>query len=163
MAIRKEDWPSIHQAIADAITPLKPKGWRKALFLLREWSVLGALATLIVALLGIAGTAFYQATARIGKEATFETNTKNDLKEIRSDIKAIREDLAKQGLFDHASLPLPDFKATLPDLRSVIAAAKQQGVQATPKVIDDLQKKLIAVGERTPGFWPTAAEFISYR
>jgi hypothetical protein len=55
MAIRKEDWPAINQAISDAISPLKPRGWRKALFLLREWGVLGTVATLTVALLALAG------------------------------------------------------------------------------------------------------------
>ena len=86
VAIRKEDWLSINKAIADAldkaIAPLKPRGWRNAVYLLREWGVLGAIAALIVALLGITAVAFYQATARIEKEATFQTNTERDLQEL---------------------------------------------------------------------------------
>src|ERR1039457_1119157 len=63
VAIRNEDWPAIHKAIQDAIAPLKPRGWKKALHLLREWGVLGTLDTVIIALLALAATAFYQAIA----------------------------------------------------------------------------------------------------
>jgi hypothetical protein len=162
VAIRKEDWPSINQAIADAITSLKPRGWRKALFVLREWGVLGTIATLIVALLGIAATAFYQATARMGKEATFETNTERDIRDIKTDIQAIRGDLAKQSLINHAFLPLSDFKTALPDLNSAITTVNQQNVKVPSTVKEGLQQKLKGSTD-APDFWPTAAKFISYR
>jgi hypothetical protein len=42
---------------------------------LREWGVLAAVATVIVALLGIAAAAWYQAFARIEKETTFQSKT----------------------------------------------------------------------------------------
>jgi hypothetical protein len=147
VAIRKEDWPSINKAIDDRIAPLKPRGWRKALHLLREWGVLGTIATVIVGLFAVAAAAIHQAVARVGKEATFETNTGRDLDDIRKDIKAIRGDLAIQGLVNHASLPLSEFKATLPAVGSAIAKAKQQEVKAATEVIDNLQQKLIAAGE----------------
>jgi len=163
LAIRKEDWPSINQAIANAIDPLRPSGWRKALLVLREWGVLGTIATVIVALLGIAAAAIYQATARVAKEATFETNTTRDLGEIRKDVKTIQEDLAKQNLVTHASLSLSDFKAALPEVGSAITKAKQQEVKVPPNVVDTLQQQIIAAGDATPGYWSTSAEFISYR
>jgi hypothetical protein len=81
---------------------------------------------------------------------------------MRGDIDTIKGDLAKQALTNHASLPLSDFKATLPDLGSAIATAKQQGAKVAPGVLNDLQQRLVAA-EGAPGFWPTAAEFISYR
>jgi uncharacterized membrane protein len=58
MAIRKEDWPLIEQAIEKAIAPLKPKGWRKAAFFMREWGILGTIASVIIALLGLSAAAF---------------------------------------------------------------------------------------------------------
>lgn len=153
----------IKQQLTLAIDAFKPHGWVKAAFFLRQLGPIATSIAVFVAVLGIAAGAIYQATARVGKEATFETNTDRDLKEIRDDIKAIRGELAKQGLFNHASLPLSDFRASLPALSSAIATAKQQNVKVAPKVIGDLQQKIIAAGEGTPGFWPTAGEFISYR
>jgi hypothetical protein len=163
VAIRKEDWPSIHQAIEEAISPLKPRGWRKAMFLLREWTVLGVVLTIIVALLVFAATQFNLANTRLAKEATFETNTGRDIEEIKKDISGIRDALTRRDLLGSASLPLSDFKTALPEIITTITAAKQQEVKVSPKVLDNLQQKLIAAGETAPGYWPATAEFISYR
>jgi hypothetical protein len=90
VAIRNDDWPTIHKAIADAIAPLKPSGWRKALFLLREWGVLGTIAAIIIGLLAIAATAFYQATARIEKQARFEAQTTSTLEQIKGTLTGLQ-------------------------------------------------------------------------
>lgn len=68
-------------------------------------------------------------------------------------------------MINHASLPLADFKVTLPALSSAIATAKQQNATVPATVIGDLQHKLIASVDApdAPDFWPTAAQFISYR
>jgi hypothetical protein len=70
--------------------------------------------------------------------------------------------LIRQNIQDYAALPANEFKGTLPDLSSAIAAAKQKNVKVSPKVIGDLQEKLIE-STGSPNFWPAAAEFISYR
>jgi hypothetical protein len=70
--------------------------------------------------------------------------------------------LSRQSLVNQATLPLPDFKATLPDLRTAIVTAQQQKVKVAPKVVSDLQHKLTASTD-APDFWPTVAHFISYR
>lgn len=167
MPKRNDDWKAIDKRIADAIeaaiAPLKPSGWRKALFFLREWGVLATTATVIVALLALAATAFYQATARVGKQAEFETNTARDLTDIRKDISGIRSELAKLTLSTNVALPLADFKANLPALRSSLANARKQESKIPPKLVENLQAKLTATGTDVPNFWPTAAEFISYR
>jgi hypothetical protein len=92
----------------------------------------------------------------------FRTNTNNRLANIEKILGGIQADLAKQSLINQAALPLPDFKATLPDLSAALAIAKQQNVKISPKVIGDLQDKLTA-STNASSFWPTAAEFISYR
>lgn len=167
MPIRNDDWEAIDdaiaKAIAESIVTLKPSGWRKALNLLREWGVLATIATVIVALLAIAAGAIYQATARVRKEATFETTTERDLKEIRGDIALIRADLGKLALSTTAALPLADFRANLSDLRFSMANARKQDLKIPSKIIDDLQTKLTSVDTDAPTFWPAAAEFISYR
>jgi hypothetical protein len=171
MKLRDEDkkWLSgeiaeqLKNANATLLDSLKPHGWRKAAFRLRE---LGPVATIIAAfltLLAIAAGAVYQATARVAKEAIFETNTERDIKDIKTAIQGIQVDLAKQSLINHAALPLPDFKTTLSEVGSAIASANQQEVKVAPSVIGNLQHKLIAAGDNAPGFWPATAEFISYR
>jgi len=81
---------------------------------------------------------------------------------IEKTLTGIQSDLSKQSLINHAALPLPEFKATLPDLRSAIAAATREKVKVTPRVVEDLQAKLTA-SANAPSFWPAAADFISYR
>jgi len=157
-------------ALGDA---LRPHGLRQAAFWLRQLGPIAATIAIFVATVVFAATQFNLANTRLAKQATFEANSERDLKEIREDIKAIRGDLAKQNMINHASLSLSDFKATLPELSSAMATAKQQNVKVAPRVINDLQVKLIAAAGagagagagaiEAPGFWPAAADFISYR
>jgi hypothetical protein len=93
---------------------------------LREFSVLGATAGVFIALLALAAAAFYQATARVDKQARFEVTNGRDLTEIRNNITAIRGELAKLTLSANATLPLADFKANLPALRSSLANARSK-------------------------------------
>src|ERR1019366_432165 len=72
----------IKEQLGAAIDKFNPHGWRRFLYLAREWGILGTIATVIVGLLAISAAAIYQATARIGKEAIFETNTTRDLTDI---------------------------------------------------------------------------------
>ena len=163
VAIRKEDWESINHAIADAVAPLKPSGWKKALHLLREWSVLGTAATLIVALVALAAAAFYQAFARVDKQARFETTTEDTLKGIQSEIVEVRGQLAKLNVTSHTALPQAEFKNTLLDLSSAIATVQQQHIKLSPAVLSDLSQKLVNTDTNAPAFWPTVAVVISYR
>ena len=163
VAIRNDDWLLINKAIADAVAPLNPRGWRKALFLLREWGVLGTIATIIVGLLAISVGAIYQATARIEKETKFQTETEDTLKGIREDIKEIKTGLTKQSLGAQATLPLAQFKTALPDIHSSITAAKQQNLKVPATVVEDIARKMAGTDTNAPAFWPTAAAVISYQ
>jgi hypothetical protein len=68
----------------------------------------------------------------------------------------------RQDLTTYASLPSNEFKATLPELSSAIAAAKRDNVKVAPQVIGDLQHQLTGA-EGTPEFWHAAGEFVSYK
>jgi hypothetical protein len=140
----------------------KPHGWRRAAFLLRELGPIASTIAIIVTLLGITLAAVYYSVANVKEETRFRTTTETRLGNIDESLKGMRADLAKQALINHASLPLSDFKATLPDLSSAITTAKRQNAKVSSKVIEDLQQKLTD-STNAPGFWPTAAEFISYR
>ena len=51
----------------------------------------------------------------------------------------------------------------LPAVQHLLASARDQRVKADTKVLDALTQKLSAANTSAVGFWPTAAEFISYR
>lgn len=78
-------------------------------------------------------------------------------------VAGIEHGLTKANLYDQAALSLDDFKATLPDLATNLARAKKQHIRIAPKVVMDIQQKLVATDVHTQGFWPAAAELISYR
>src|ERR1035441_1697564 len=153
----------VEHAIASAIDDFRPHGWRRVTDFIRSWGIAGTIVAVFVGLLTLAAAAFYQATARVGKQATFEANTTRDLAEIRSDIQAIRGDFAKQSIINHATMPLSEFKNGLTDLGSAVAAVQTQKLKLPDTVINDLSQKLAAIDTSTPGFWTTAGAVISYR
>jgi hypothetical protein len=145
---------------------LRPNGWKRFANWLRYWGLIGVAVTAFLALIAIAITLGISALSGRTQEATFRGSTEQWQKtteDIESGIKEIREQLTSQSLAAYASLPLRDFKATLPDLRSSVAAARQQNVKVPPKVVDDLAQKMTAIDTNAPQFWPLAASLISYR
>ena len=167
MALRSEQRDFIRDEINLqlnlAVDAFRPHGWRKITHFLREWGLAASANAVPLALLGICVAVGIFAASGIKENTQFRTRTEDKLATIDGDIKAIRADLIKQGLLNHASMPLPDFRASLPDLGVALATAKQQDVKTSPEVIDGIRQKLIASGTTAAGFWPTAAQFISYQ
>ncbi len=124
---------------------------------------MAAILTIPVALLGIALTQYHQANSRLAEEATFRANTKNDLEKITKNIEQLTGDLAKLRFARHASLPLAEFKATLPDLKTAVITLRQLNLTVSSQNIEDVGQRLSKTESGTPSFWPAAAEFISYR
>jgi hypothetical protein len=170
MKLRPEDkkWLSdeigvqVKHGIAEAVDEFKPHGWKKAAFWIRQLGPIATSIAIIVTLLGITLSSLYYSFSNVREETKFRTTTEDALKSIKSDIADIRGNLGKQSVINHAALPLSEFKATLPDLRSAIATVKEQDVKVAPNVISDLQQKLLTAKD-APDFWPTAAQFINYR
>lgn len=152
----------IEAQLALAIDKFSPHGARRLTHFIREWGLAGTVVMAFLALLAFGAGAVYQATARVEKQTAFQTRTESRLDNIEKILRNIQGQLATQSVINHASLPLPDFKATLPDLSSAIDAAKQQKIKVPAQVMGDLQQKLRASTD-APDFWSTAAQFISYR
>ncbi len=163
VAIRKEDWPDIHAAIAEAVAPLRPSGWKRLLYAVREWGGVAVVIGTFLALLAWAAYEHHEAITRVEEDARFRTHTEDRLTAIESSLKELKGGLAQQSLTIHSALPLAEFKATLPALTSAVMTAGRQNIKVSPKVLDDLQNKLMATDAATPNFWPTAAAFVSYR
>src|ERR1039457_3911904 len=92
LASENQAWvrDEIQSAIAKAIAPLKPpSGWRKALFTLREWGVLGVTVTVIITLLGLLLVQWNAANKRLADEARFEEKTGNRLEKIEERLRVL--------------------------------------------------------------------------
>jgi hypothetical protein len=153
----------VTDSIRDSVDKFRPHGWRRVSIFIREWGIAGTILTVFVALLALAATAFYEATARIEKQARFEEQTTSKLNNMSTDIQSIQGELARMSLFNHAALPLTDFKSTLPDLSSAIATVREQKLVVSPNVMADIQKKLVATDDNSPGYWQAASQLITYR
>ena len=164
MALRNEEKEWVREEIAAAIQEhLQPHGWRRLGSFLKTWIPLGSALGILIALLALAGAGWNYSLSRVDKEARFQTTTEATLKTVQADIAEIKTNLTKQSLVSHAALPLADFKATLSDLGSSIAAAKKQDLKVPPKVVDGLAQKMSAIDKNTSDFWPVAGALISYR
>lgn len=86
-----------------------------------------------------------------------------DVKENNTRISIVEGNLATMKLHAAASLPINDFQQTIPELKSAIVTARKNKLTVPVKVMEDLQGKLLATDRSLSEYWPTAAEFISYR
>jgi hypothetical protein len=140
-------------------------GLGRLLGFIKDWGGTGAaVAILIFALAKWEGYVEFRTSTNIRLDRIEKgINTiENRLGAVEQTLVGIQHDLSRQSLIKQAALPLPEFKSTLPDLRTAIATAQQQKVKVDHKVVSDLQHKLNASVD-APDFWPTAAQFISYR
>jgi hypothetical protein len=78
-------------------------------------------------------------------------------------VVGIGREITKQTLISHSQLPPEEFKASLSGLTSAIKAAEKKRLKVSPGIMNDLQAKLKLTEASTPGFWPAAAEFVTYR
>lgn len=130
----------ITTAVAAAVDLLKPRGWRKALYVLRELGILGTIMTVIVALLGITAAAVYHAVADVREETQFRTNTGIRLTHIEETLKLIPAQIAASSF---SNLP-------------------QKELQNHRNELNEIKKKLAATPVRdTPNFWPTSFQVIT--
>ena len=78
-------------------------------------------------------------------------------------LKPLIEDLIRREMDKAASLPQSEYRAKLPVIKHVLSAARQQAVTVNPKLVRQVEQKLISVQPRVPEFWPTSANLVSYR
>jgi hypothetical protein len=78
-------------------------------------------------------------------------------------LDSIGQKLTKLELNSQASLPQSAFDKALPEIKSTVATARKDRISVPPAVIEGLRDKLLASNSNAPDFWPTIAEFISYR
>jgi len=85
--------------------------------------------------------------------------TETELKTLEPFIRDI-----VQHQFDNvATLPSKTLGKRLPAVQHLVAVAKDRGIKGDAPTLDAIGRKLSAVDANVADFWPTAAQFISYR
>jgi hypothetical protein len=168
MALRDGDreWlrNEIATQIAAAVEPLKPRGFRKLLFLLREWGLVAANITVFVGLLAIVVTAVYAAVNRSVTEATFQQKTNDHfdkveatLLELKGTLKQIQEQHGKD-VFNQSKTVSPEILGNEADglakneiflPRGLVAEAGANLLRMQPK-------------DATPSVWEATEKLLNY-
>lgn len=161
MPLRNDDRDWIRGEITAAIAALKPRGWHKALSLLREWSVLGVTAMLIVALLALAAGAFYQATTRVKEEATFRTHTEDRLTGIEGNVASIKAALEGMKLEQIGSSPANPESIT--EAKNILKVATSNKTKIDPSIVKDVAIKFVEASQEAPAAWNAVMAFLEYR
>jgi hypothetical protein len=167
MKLRDEDkqWfaGEIARQLKEVVDSFKPHGWRKLVHFLRELGpIIGTFSFVLALIVAIFMLAIFGFSGRT-EEATFRGKTEEKLRNLEASLTEIKGELVKQRFIGQAILPSAQFKATLPDIRSSIAAAKQQNLKIPATVVEDIAHKMATTDTNAPAFWPTAAAVISYQ
>jgi hypothetical protein len=146
----------IDNAITKAVAPLQPpRGWKKALYTLREWGILGVTVTVILTLAIFAATQWNASNKRLADEATFQTKTGDRLDKIEESLRILR--VSNTTLTPKSPASQAEAKAVLADARTVPA-------KPLPKpLVESAGIKFIDVSQADPSAWSVALDFVSYR
>src|SRR5580698_7382655 len=130
----------IDNAITKAVAPLQPpRGWKKALYTLREWGILGVTVTVILTLAIFAATQWNASNKRLADEATFQTKTGDRLDKIEESLRILR--------VSNATLT-PNSPASQAEAKAVLADARRVPAKPLPKpLVESAGIKFIDVSQ----------------
>ena len=147
--------------IAAEVAILRPRGWKRALHLLREWSVLGVTATIIIALIGIVVALVIAVSNRREADAIFRTNVNNF--QERTGERLARIETSLLVLRAKAVVSNPANSENQAEARSLLATAKNESIPLPLPVVQEGGRKFIEASTDDPKAWGVALEFLSYR
>ncbi len=130
----------------------KRHGLEKLTGFIKDWGGLGG----AVAILVFAATQW-------NSYIEFRAATNQRLGSIEKSLDKLNGTLSSLQLTTHSSLTTGAFQSTLPELKSALVTAKKEKAPVAPKVINELQQKLLQSDPKAPDFWPAVGAFISYR
>jgi hypothetical protein len=141
---------------------LKPHGWRKLTFWLREWGLIGTAIAVPVTLLGFLITVSIFAGVGIKENSKFQGATETRLTNIESQLRTLNASRApKKVLEEIANLDPKQFAQNLPALRKV-SEQPVASVSPTPATLEKVAYQLKSVDENTDDYWPTVLRFIQF-
>jgi len=143
--LRNEDKIWVTAEIRAATQRPEVRGIKKALYLLREWSLVGTAITVVLALVALVVTIAIFAGSNINRDAEFRGSVDQRLKSIEQTLSAIQNRLglvqAQIVTQKYAAVPPKELKAHSEELKQL----KTTVAQASPG---------------TPGYWPIVFQLI---
>jgi hypothetical protein len=79
------------------------------------------------------------------------------------DLKPFIQDVINHQFDSVSSLPTATIQNRLPAIQHLVKIAKDEGVKASPRALNALTEKLGAANTSVSGFWPVAADLLTYR
>lgn len=162
MDLRKEQQAWVNEQIRVAVDALKPKGWKKAVFLLRELGPLATIVAVFMTLLAITCGAIYQSVVHVTSETEFRTHTADTLVQIQATLRELQASQSpKRVIQEIARLDTKQFSRNLTALQK---AAEQPIEKAAASIgnIQEIAQKLRDTNESSPDYWPAVLQFISF-
>jgi hypothetical protein len=144
-----------------ALIPLRPKGWKRAASILREFGPIASIITVILTLVVIAIGALYQSFAHVKEETQFRTHTDDRLQAIEKTVKSIDADILALRL--KALVSGPADSQGQAEAKKVLGTAKEESISLPQTVVEQGGKKFIGVSKGNPNAWGVALDFIAYR
>ncbi len=146
---------SISAQVAIAVESFKPKGWKKAVAVLRELGPLVATIGIFVALFGITLSALYQAFSHVKEETEFRTSTKDKLNKLDTDVVSLRALISS-----NQPLKIQNQQAA----KELILEARKKVIPAIPdEVVNQAGQSFVEASITESRAWDVALEFLSYR
>jgi hypothetical protein len=143
------------------VSALKPQGWKKLFFLLREWGLLATNITVIVTLLGLFATAVYAVSSRREADATLHQKTTDRLDDID---KKLVEMNAKIGNGQLATLSsLPTTPTTIKRLMAIVDAAQQSNIPLDRNLVVEAGQHFVEASYNNEDAWGAANNLLSYQ
>jgi len=160
-----QDWVKVQ--IAQAVADLQPNGFRRVMYWLKEWGAISALWGVPLALIAVVITLGNFTTSRITKEATFETQTGNDLKTIDKHLTAIDAHLqrldntiATSQLTALSGQPIT--KDSLAAIQQLVLTASSENIKLDQSEVGKAGVRLVLATKNTPDAWPATTVLLGY-
>jgi hypothetical protein len=162
MAFSEDNQKWIRDEIAKAVDELKPHGFRKFIFKLREYGAVAIPFTIVLALIAMVITLGMAYVNRSTAEASFQATTTFRLGEIDKSMAALSQKLSGTQLSVLANAPIIT-EQTVKQAIEVVATAQQAGEKLDTRLISSAGQKFVEASEREPEAWKAALVFANYK
>lgn len=155
MALNKGELAEIADLLSALEARIKPKGWRKALSVAREWGVVAVIPATILTLGIFSLTQWNAANKRLADEAGFEASTNERLKAFERQFIDLRTLII-------AAQPMR--KQNQDAAKQLLAEARSKTIEPIPaSTVERAGRAFIEASSSEATAWPVALDFVAYR
>jgi hypothetical protein len=132
-----------------------PSGFKKALYVLREYNILAVNFTIIVTLAIFAATQWSAANRRLADDAVSHTKTDDRLKGVEEKLTTLRTLIVSSQ---------PTRKQNQDAAKELLVEARHRSIPAIPQpAVEQAGKSFLSAASEDHEAWKVALDFVSYR